>query len=70
MSEPSNSFQLYYTGIEGLNLVTRGLVYEYDTTTVEFITPLGLVTQGLVFGTWDQWSYADNPANAGWVFVS
>ncbi len=70
MPTPSNAFQFYNTGLEGLNLVTRGLVYEYDGTSVEYITGVGLVTGGLVYGLGDFWKFADNAQTISWTLVN
>lgn len=75
MSTPSNSFRFFHVGIEGLNLVTRGLAYEYSGVTMSgfttvYVTGVGLVTQGLVFGLGDFWQYADDPQDAGWTLVN
>lgn len=70
MPTPNNAYRFYHTAIDGLNLVSKGLVYEYDGTATEYVTGIGLVTEGLVYGTGDFWMYADNEQTITWTLVN
>lgn len=59
----------FYCRISGLALSTQGLVYEYNTTAVEYVTPLGITVQGLAVGRSDFWHYAETPAAITWTYV-
>lgn len=60
----------FYAIPDGLALTTQGFVYGWigSTTTpiAQYITPLGLLTRGLVVGQGDFWHYAETISDAGW----
>lgn len=62
----SKAFQ-FVVEIDGIAVVTKGLAQEWPIPPTFFLTPLALVTNGLIVGKGDFWQYADTPADAGWV---
>lgn len=68
------AFQFNVT-IDGNNLLMQGLVYNASTNTNSaplaapyyLLTPIGLLTNGLVFGKSDFWSYNDNVNTITWT---
>lgn len=68
---PSNAFQFYNTTVDGLNLVTRGLAFEWGGQSASgfgtvYITAVGLNTDGLVLGLGDFWEYAPAAEALSW----
>lgn len=61
----------FYARPDGLALTTQGLVYSWiGSTTVpiyQYLTPIGLLTQGLVIGEGDFWHYGESIGIAGWT---
>lgn len=55
----------FYVTVDGYAVLTEGLVYSWSNTV--YITPIGLLTDGLVVGEGDFWQYADAPGNASWA---
>ncbi len=66
----SNAFQFYQAALDPMCCVVSGLLYEFNSTTVEYITGVGLVTRGLVYGLADYWQYADNAQLITWTLVN
>lgn len=65
-----NSFR-FYVSVDGINLVTHGAAYEYIQGQKFYITPIGTLTQGLVYGQGDFWQYWDltNQKSITWTMV-
>lgn len=65
-----SAFQ-FYARPDGLALTTTGFVFGWigSTTipTAQYITPLGLATQGFAIGEGDFWQYSEVIADAGWI---
>jgi hypothetical protein len=53
--------------IDGAALATAGLVLEWVLPPTFFITPLGLLTRGLIIGLGDQWQYDDDSTSPAWA---
>ncbi len=52
---------------DGIAVSTNGVAFEWNTFSTLFITPLGLMTRGLVVGLGDQWQYSESAGDPGWV---
>ena len=63
------AFRFYQAQIDGLCVVSRGMAYEYNGTSYEYLTGIGLESGGLVYGLADFWKYADNPQTIYWQNV-
>lgn len=53
--------------VNGIALVTQGFAFEWLLPTTFFITPLGLLTRGLIIGLGDQWRYDDTSSDPAWA---
>lgn len=60
----------FYAIPDGLALTTHGFAYGWlgSTTTpiAKYITPLGLLTNGLAVGLADFWDYSETISSANW----
>lgn len=69
---PSASAYRFFVQLDGLALSTEGFVFGWNGATLqaytEYITPMGLLTDGFVVGMADFWQYGDDPANANWTY--
>lgn len=52
---------------DGVALATFGGTFEFDLPPSFFVTPLGLMTRGLVVGLGDQWRYANDSTDPSWA---
>ena len=51
----------------GYALTVNGEILEWDLAPTLFISPLGLMTRGLVVGLGDQWQYSETQVSATWI---
>jgi len=56
----------FNVAVDGLALLTQGQLLEWDAPSHAFISPLGLMTRGLLIGLGDQWQYSDSPEEICW----
>lgn len=53
--------------VNGVAVVMFGAAMEWILPPTFFITPLGLLTRGLVVGLGDQWRYDDTSTDPSWA---
>lgn len=53
--------------VDGVAVVTFGTALEWILPPTFFITPLGLLTRGLIIGLGDQWRYDNDATDPSWA---
>lgn len=53
--------------VDGVAVCTFGSALEWVLPPTFFITPLGLLTRGLIIGLGDQWQYDDDSTSPSWT---
>jgi len=57
----------FNVSVDGVSVVTQGVVLEWMLPPTFFITPLGLLTRGLIIGLGDQWRYDETAVDPSWA---
>lgn len=57
----------FNVAIDGFALSTFGHYLEWMTPPYNYVSPLGILTRGLIIGLGDQWRYAENATNPAWA---
>ena len=60
------AYQFYYVGVDGLCVTLYGLQFDYNLGVSSFVSPVGLMTHGLIYGDGDYWQYDDNVQTITW----
>ena len=60
------AWQYYDIGTDGLDQTLQGLSYDYIFGTNRYVSPLGLLTFGLVYGEWDFWQHTESIQTVSW----
>lgn len=53
--------------VNGVALATQGQYLDWETTPYVYVSPLGIMTRGLIIGLGDQWRYADTASDPVWA---